>query len=378
MKQSKKAEPLLKVFKRQSINKKEAIKFRAIAISVSVIISITLCSIVVKKNPFIVIAKIFEGVFIDPLRFLENSAMLLCFGVAIIAPFKMKYWNMGAGGSVMMSALASYVLINIFKDWVDKRGGSNALLLLMMFVASIIAGVIWSTIPAIFKAFFNTNETLFTLMMNYIAMALTLYVNYIMAKEQKLNPGIVSFNAGYFPTIIFPQLFPIIIIVLITILVTIYMNKTKHGYEVTVLGDSPKTAQYVGMKNKKIIIRTLLLSGVICGILGFLYVSCKDHMASDNTGGSLGFTGVLVGWLSNFNTITMAIVSLSLTFIIIGAEKVCSVFNVGNSYISSILVGIIFFSILISEFFIRYKLVFSDSFIKRFKKEEKESERTID
>ena len=137
------------------------------------------------------------------------------------------------------------------------------------------------------------------------------------------------------------------------------MNRTKHGYEIAVLGDSPKTAQYVGMHNKRIIIRTLLLSGIICGIIGFLYVSCKDHMASDQTGGTLGFTGVLVGWLSNFNTITMALTSLFLSFLIIGSEKVCSVFNVGNSYISSIVVGIIFFSILISEFFIRYKLVFS-------------------
>ena len=137
------------------------------------------------------------------------------------------------------------------------------------------------------------------------------------------------------------------------------MNKTKHGYEITVLGDSPKTALYVGMKNKRIIIRTLILSGIICGIIGFLYVSCKDHMASDSTGGTLGFTGVLVGWLSNFNTITMTIVSIALTFITIGAEKVCSVFNVGNSYISSIIVGIIFFSVLVSEFFIRYRLVFN-------------------
>lgn len=350
-------DPLFTVFKRENITKKQQFLIRFTAVFTSILFSIILCSIIVKKDPFSVLGIIFQGVFIDPWRFLENSALLLAFGVAIIAPFKMRYWNMGAMGSVMVSALASYVLINIFKNWVDNEGGSNALLLLMMFTASIIAGIIWSIIPAIFKALFNTNETLFTLMMNYIASALTLYVNYIMAKEQKLNPGIVSFYAGFFPTIIAPQFVPIVVIVVITVLMTIYMNKTKHGYEISVLGDSPKTAQYVGMKNKKIIIRTLVLSGLICGILGFLYISCKDHMASDSTGGSYGFTGVLVGWLSNFNTITMAIVSMFLTFITIGTEKVCSVSNVGNSYISSIVVGIIFFSILISEFFIRYRLV---------------------
>ncbi len=359
-------EPLFKVFKRENVSKKQSYLIKGIAIASSIIISVLLVSIVIKKNPFLVIGKIFEGVLIDPLRFIESSAFLLAFGVAIIAPFKMKYWNMGAMGSVMVSALASYVLINVFKDWVDRNGGSNGLLLLMMFGASILAGVLWSVIPALFKAFFGTNETLFTLMMNYIASALTLYVNYIMAKEQKLNPGIVSFNAGYFPTVLFTQFIPILTITLITVFMAIYISKTKHGYEISVLGDSPKTALYVGMKNKMIIIRTLILSGVICGIIGFLYVSCKDHMASDSTGGTLGFTGVLVGWLSNFNPITMAITSLFLTFLTIGSEKVCSVFNVGNSYISSIVVGIIFFAILTSEFFIRYKLVF----IKRTKNKE--------
>lgn len=352
-------EPLFKIFKRDNISKKKSFLIKAIAILTSIIISVVLVAIIIKKNPFLVVAKLFEGVFIDPWRFLESSALLLAFGVAIIPAFKMKYWNMGAMGSVMVSALVAYVAINIFKTPVEKGAMSNGLLLLIMFAFSILAGVIWSLIPAIFKAFFNTNETLFTLMMNYIAAALTLYVNYIMANEQKLNPGIVSFSAGYFPTIIVPQFFPILVIVLLTVFMSIYMNRTKHGYEIAVLGDSPKTAQYVGMHNKRIIIRTLLLSGIICGIIGFLYVSCKDHMASDQTGGTLGFTGVLVGWLSNFNTITMALTSLFLSFLIIGSEKVCSVFNVGNSYISSIVVGIIFFSILISEFFIRYKLVFS-------------------
>jgi len=359
-----KNERLFSIFKRFNVSNKEKTIIRVISLTSAILLSLIACSVSVNKDIFTVLEYVIQGNTIDIWRLVFNTAILLAFGIAIIAPFKMKYWFMGAGGTVMISALAAYTCIVKLVPLCEKGQMSNIVLLIIMFVASLTAGIIWAVIPSLFKAFFNTNETLFTLMMNYVATGVTSYVNYSLANEQKINPGIVSYTYGVMPEVINKYFLSIIIIILITVFMTIYINKTKHGFEVTVMGDSERTAKYVGMNTKWITIRTLLLSGVICGILGFLYIAAKDHMASEATGGTLGFTGILVAWISNFNTITMAIVSFFLTFLTIGTEKVCSTFNVGNSYISSICLGVVFFAVLVGEFFIQYRVRFN------FKKKE--------
>ena len=165
------------------------------------------------------------------------------------------------------------------------------------------------------------------------------------------------------------------IIVILTVFIWFYMSKTKHGYEVTVVGDSINTAKYVGMNTKLIIVRTLILSGAMCGLLGFLYASGINHSVSPDTCGSLGFTGILVAWLSNFNPFVMALVSFFLAFLTNGTSKVSSVFRLGSNDLSNVLIGIIFFSILISEFFIRYHIrVNFDFFNKNNKNEEVEKQ----
>lgn len=359
--------PLFSIVKRDDLPKYKAIIIRIATFIATFFFAMLICFFVIKENYFEIIGTLFKGATVVskgkilPWRLLMDTALLLAFAIAIVAPFKMKYWNMGANGQVLVGALAAIVVMFFMEDFAVKSTFNNFIVIMLMLLASILASVIWAVIPAIFKVFFKTNETLFTLMMNYVASGLVGYVNYVLAQGKKESPGIVNADsqAGWLPVIVDKYFLPIIIILLITVVIYFYIKKTKHGYEVSVVGDSINTAKYVGMNTKKIIIRTLIVSGIICGIIGFIYSSAINHSIDPNTCGSLGFTAVLVAWLSNFSPIIIAGISFVLSFLTLGTSKVSSSYRLGNNDLSNVIIGLIFFAILICEFFIRFKLKFN-------------------
>lgn len=355
-------DPLFTVFKRTTFSKKNAILLRVGIVAFTFLVSMIVCSIVIKENIFAIIGTFFSGAVARPWKLILDACILLGFGVAIVPAFKMKYWNMGANGQVIMGTLISIVIMFYMGNFALRSGFNNFLTLALMFVSSIVVSTIWAVIPAIFKVFFKTNEVLFNLMMNYIAAGLVAYTNYALAKGQKEAQDVTLLNeGGWLPYIVTKNfnsnyLIASIIIILMTVFVFIYMSKTKHGYEVTVVGDSAPTARYVGMHTKTIVIRTLILNGVMCGILGFLYASAINHSMNPSMCGSLGFTAVLIAWLSNFNPVVMAIVSFGLAFLTIGTSKISSVYRIGNNDLANVIIGLMFFAILISEFFVRYQV----------------------
>lgn len=354
--------PLVSVLKRDKLPTYKAIIIRIATFIFTFLLSMLFCFFIIKENYFEIIGTLFSGALIRPWRLIMDACLLLAFGIAIVPAFKMKYWNMGANGQVLMGALVSIVLMFYLNNFAVKSSMNNTLLIILMLFASILVSVIWAVIPAIFKVFFNTNETLFTLMMNYIAAGLVSYINYILAQGKKESPGIINSatESGWMPTVLDKYFLPIVIIIVITTLIYFYMKKTKQGYEISVVGDSINTAKYVGMNTKKIIIRTIIVSGIICGIIGFLYASAINQSIDKNTCGSLGFTAILVAWLANFNPIIMAGISFVLAFLTLGTSKVSSTYRLGNNDLSNVIIGLIFFAILISEFFIRFKLKFNE------------------
>ena len=362
-------EPLFTVFKRSSFSTKKGIILRISVVLGTFILSMLLCSLVIKENIFSIMGTFFEGAVARPWKLLLDACLLLGFGIAIVPAFKMKYWNMGANGQVIMGTLVAIVIMFYTEKFALASKMNNFLVILLMLAASIAASTIWAVIPAIFKAFFKTNETLFTLMMNYIAAGFVAYVNYALAKGQKEAQDVTILNrGGWMPVVIDNYFIPIVIILLMTVFVYFYMAKTKHGYEVTVVGDSAPTARYVGMHTRTIVIRTLVLNGVMCGIIGFLYASAINHSMNPTMCGALGFTAVLIAWLSGFNPLIMGGVSFGLAFLTIGTSKVSSVYRIGNNDLANVIIGLIFFSILISEFFVRYEVKTNIKFLNKFKK----------
>ena len=327
----------------------------------AIILALLVCAVVTTlltgQDPIKVYATIVRGAFGTRRKvwaLLQNMAILLCVSLAVTPAFRMRFWNIGGQGQLLMGGLATAACMILLGDKIP-----NWLLIVLMVVSSMVAGAIWGLIPAIFKARWNTNETLFTLMMNYVATQLVAF--FVILWEVPKGAGKIgiinqSTQAGWLPEIGGQEyLLNILIVAVLTVLVYIYLNYTKHGYEISVVGESERTARYVGIKVGKVIMRTMMLSGALCGLAGLLLVGGTDHTITTTIGSGRGFTAVMVSWLAKFDPIAMIFTSFLLIFLERGAGEISTTFGLNQSF-ADILTGIILFFIIGSEFFITYKL----------------------
>jgi simple sugar transport system permease protein len=349
-------EPLFHIVKRSDITKKKAILIRAIAIFISLLFSAALVLILKGISPIQFFVALFEGAFGTPRRIwilLQKISVLLCISLAVTPAFKMRFWNIGAEGQVLVGGLATCASMYYL-------GGKLPLpvLYIVMIAVSILAGIIWAVIPAIFKAKWNTNETLFTLMMNYVATFLvSFFINTWVTSGSGTLPPMSQYGL---PRIVNNWLLNIIIVAVLTVLVYIYLHFSKQGYEISVVGESENTARYIGINVKKVIVRTLLVSGALCGVAGLILVGGTNHTIATDTVGGQGFTAIMVSWLGKFNPLFMVLTSFLVIFLEVGANQISNAFKI-NSSISDIITAIILFFIIGCEFFINYKIVFRKS-----------------
>ena len=289
---------------------------------------------------------------------LQETALLLCVAIALVVAFKMKFWNLGGNGQVLMGCLACAACMYYLGGETE-----DPLVWLLMLVASVAAGAVWALIPALFKAFFNTNESLFTLMMNYVALYLVAFFIALWYPEGTgAMPPLSDANLPTFGAGQMGKSLPVILVaVLVTAAIFCYLRFSKHGYEIAVVGESQNTARYAGINVKKVIIRTLVLSGALCGLVGFLLVGSINHMVSTNMDGNMGFTGIMVAWMGKLNPLIMAGVSLFINFLSRGMAQVCTDFGFTSEALSDIVVGLIYFFFIGCEFFISYKVHFNSS-----------------
>ena len=355
-------EPLFHVVKRASIPFWQSLLIRAGAIFAALIVAGLLTYFLTGLNPVDVYATMIDGAIGTEKRIwnlLQGIALLLCVSLTVTPAFKMKFWNIGAEGQALMGGLAAALCMILLSDTL-----SPALLMVVMVVTSVVSGAAWALIPAIFKAKWNTNETLFTLMMNYIATQLVSYFSYKYSVPKGSGSiGIInsSTKLGWFPSILDQKyLLNIIIVVILTFILYVYLKHSKHGYEISVVGESENTAKYIGINVKKVIIRTMIVSGAICGIAGLIMVAGTDHTIATDTVGGRGFTAIMVSWLAKFNPIMMFLTSFLIVFLEKGAIAISSEFDLNSSF-SDIITGIIIFFIIGSEFFINYSIKFRES-----------------
>ena len=362
-----KQEPLAHISKRGAMPWYKAWAIRLGAIVAALLVCALVTTVTTGENPIAVYGAMISGAFGTARRnwiTFQGMAVLLCISLAVTPAFKMRFWNIGAEGQTLAGCLATTAVMICLSDKM-----SNGMLILTMTVAAIAAGALWGFIPAFFKAKWNTNETLFTLMMNYVATQLVAY--FIIVWEVPKGAGQIgiinqSTQLGWLPQLGGNKyLLSIVVAAVVTVAVYVYLNYSKHGYEISVVGESERTARYVGIKVEKVIMRTMALSGAICGLAGLLLVGGINHTVTTTIAGGRGFTAVMVSWLAKFNPIIMVFTSLLLVFLERGAGEISTAFGLNHSF-SDILTGIILFFIIGSEFFISYKI----SFRKAAKKED--------
>ena len=350
-------EPFLRMSKRESISIGKSIFIYAMALILALVACSGVIFLLVRMNPIDVYKAIFDGALGSKRRIwitVRDMLVLLCIAVGLAPAFKMRFLNIGAEGQILIGGLVSAALmINI------NTSIPNVLLLILMFAGSALGGMIWGLIPTIFKAKWKTNETLFTLMLNYVAMQIVTFCIVFWENPKGSNTvGIINqqTRAGWLPKTFGSEYFwNIVIVAAFTVLMFIYLKYSKRGYEVAVVGESERTARYAGISVKKVLLRTMAVSGAICGVAGFILVSGSGHTISTSTAGGRGFTAIIVAWLSRFNTFVMVLVAFGIVFMEKGAIQIASQYGL-NENASDVLLGIILFFIIGAEFFTKYKV----------------------
>ena len=345
--------PLIRLAKREDMAKSKVWLIRLAAFAVAILIGMIIFAIAgadpIKAYGTMLASSLGKKSGIR--QVVKNAVPLLGVGLALAPCFRMRYWNIGAEGQITMGAMAaSYFAL----FWYNKL--PSAVLLIVMAAASMIFGAFWAAIPAGFKARWGTNETLFTLMMNYIAIGIVAWLQggpwegkpgsqiIPMFDQKAVLPKVLGVHCGW------------ILVLLLVVFMFIYMNYTKHGYEVAVLGESENTARYAGMNVAKVTLRTAALSGAICGLVGFLTASGVNQTLYSNVAGGVGFTAITVCWLSQLNPFAMIVISLLLAVLSRGSSGLQTALGIPAS-ISDIITGVILLCMLGCEFFINYRII---------------------
>ena len=343
--------PLIRLAKRSSLPKSCAWAIRVGSILVALLLG-CVAILLTGNNPFRAYATMLSGALGTPVFFqqtVKKAIPLLGCALAIAPCFKMRFWNIGAEGQITAGALAATFIARTFTGKL-----SSLPLLLLMAAAAMLGGGLWGLIPGFFKAKWNTNETLFTLMMNYIIIGV---VAWLQAGPWEARQGrIAQFDASaQLPKVLGIHCGWIIVLALV-LLVHVYMRCSKQGYEIAVIGDSMRTAQYAGMNVGRIMMRTMFLSGAISGLVGFIIASGANHTLAKEIAGGVGFTSITVAWLSQLNAFAMIAISMMLGILTKGADTLQTAMNIPVS-ISDIITGLLLFCMLGSEFFINYRLI---------------------
>ncbi|MBQ2679806.1 MAG: ABC transporter permease [Firmicutes bacterium] len=347
-------EPFVRIAKRTDISPRRAWIVRIVAILLALFVGGVIISSL-GHNPFSVYGELLKGSLASPTarrETIKTFVPLLGAAIAIAPAFKMKFWNIGAEGQILAGAIGASYFALFHSDI------PHVPLLIIMFIAAAVCGAIVGVIPALFKARWETNETLFTLMLNYIILGIVKYLMNGPWKDPTSGfPKIAMFEASAkLPKVLGVHIGWIIVLVF-AVLMFFYMTRSKQGYEIAVVGESEKTAKYAGMNVSKIIIRTMIISGAIAGIIGFFSVAGANYTLNENTAGGVGFTAITVAWLAKLNPFVMIGISFGLSILTKGSNTIQTAFKIPKS-VAEIITGMILLFILGCEFFINYRLVF--------------------
>ena len=368
---------LFHIVKRTDIPMWKAMLIRAAALVAALVLCAVIIVLITGENPLEMYKHLFNGSFKNTKKtweMLQEVAILLCISLAVTPAFKMRFWNIGAEGQVLMGGFGALMAMRFLGD--EGLRLPHAVVLPVTIVTAIVIGALWALVPAVFKAFWNTNETLFTLMMNYIAIQFISYIQIVWSGGNtsipRVNAGKDGSYAGWLrlPAEIDPSftgkvatpsssgyLLNIIIVAVLTVLVFLYLRYSKQGYEISVVGESENTARYGGINVRKVIIRTMVISGVLCGIAGLLIVAGTDHTINTGSAKGYGFTAIIVSWLAKFNPFYMILSAFLVIFLKKGASELSTrTSGIITDDFANILIAIIILFIIGCEFFINYQI----------------------
>lgn len=378
-------EPLIRIVKREGLKK----RYIALLYSVSVIIALgigALLLVFLEANPGEYYKQMFtlgtignKFAYLQFENYIKEFVPLLITSLALSLAFKMKFWNIGGEGQFLLGALAGASVAFLMPSSTNQF-----LTIILMTLAGAVVGGLIGLLTSVLNVKFGTDETLFTLMLNYIALYIITFFGetkadwnvFLKTDSERPQFAKIPENARMFKIPIgnFSLDISFIFAVLLVVFIFIYLTRTKQGYEISVVGDSINTARYSGMKVNKIICRTMVLSAALIGAAGALRVSSVESLSTSITN-DVGWTGIIVAWLAKLNPIGIVIVTALITILQCGCVTASVSANNVDSHFADLLQGIILFIILAADFFIRFKIVIRKS--NKSKKDNTSKEETV-
>ena len=302
-------------------------------------------------------------------NYLKILVPLILTALGLSLAFKMKFWNIGGEGQFIVGAIAATAVAFQLGPVLPAP-----LVLLLMCVAAMAAAGLQGLVGAALKVKFGTNETLLTLMLNYVALYFLTFLGETKADWNFfLNPRSARPTFASFASMVsFPKLLLgkfglnicVILTVVIGVLVYIYLKRTKQGYEIAVVGDSMGTARYAGMKVSAIVLRTVFLSACLIGLAAACKVGTAGILSTSFTD-DVGWTGIIVAWLAKLSTVGIFVVSALIGVLQYGSTAAAATFAAVDSSFSDMLQGVILFLVLAADFFTRFRVVIAKKEVER-------------
>ncbi len=346
---------MFRIAKKEEMPKWKSILVRLGSILFGVLFACLLIALI-GYNPISTFSALLVGAFGSQNALINTITIAIPLAITALGlaiAFRMKFWNIGGEGQIIMGCVfATFVANNM------PANTPGILHILLMAVAGFLGGAIWALIPGVFRVFSRTNETLFTLMMNYIALSIVQFLHYVLWRDpaSKGFPKIKAIPITTHLPVVFGVHIGWIIAIIIAVMVFFIIRKTKLGYEIRVVGESEPTANYAGMNVKKVMLTGVALSGGIVGLAGMIKLSGAVYTLSPAITGNAGFTAIVIAWLSGLSAPIILFVSILIAALEQGSQIIQIKLSVPSS-VAAIIQGLILMSALGGEFFLRYRIV---------------------
>lgn len=325
---------------------------------ISVVLALVFCAgfmLINGNNPITVFSKMFMGAFGSMYGFsetlLKSVPLMLC-GLGVAIAYRISVWNIGAEGQFVMGAIAATSITIYYPEMGTIPS------LVAMLLAGFAAGALWALLTAICRAYFEVNELICSLMLNYVAI---LFLSFLVFEPWKdphgFNfPGTAIFNASQqLPALGDQRLHIGLLLALAAIfLYAVLVKYTRWGYQLRLLSANANAARYAGMNVKRQIIVILMISGGLAGIAGMAEVAGVTHRLTQGVASGYGYTAIIVAWLAKLNPVGIVVSSILCGAVIVGGY---SVQLIGLPASMALMIqGAILFFVIGGEVFSQYRI----------------------
>ncbi|TFG82840.1 MAG: ABC transporter permease [Spirochaetales bacterium] len=341
--------------KRKTVSKTAIVAVPIISFIVSLVLTGILL-VAFGADPFSTFAAMFKGAFGSGRALTETlvkAIPLMLTGLGVALAFKLKFWNIGAEGQLTLAGVAASWVAIYWSPWLPEP-----LLLPTLILVGCAAGALWAGVPALLKTRLKVDETLVTLMLNYVAILISQFLYYGPWRDPKGFgfPGTQMFpREAWFPRIAGRAHIGLYLALVAAAVLWFVLNRTRWGFELKVIGNSPRAARYQGISVERNILLAVLLSGALCGLAGVGEVAGISRRLQQGLSLGYGYTAIIVAWMAQLNPIAIPFVAILMGGLLVGGDQVQMVMGLPSS-MGLLMQGMMLFPMLAGSLFTEYRI----------------------